>query len=227
MTLSSNILGAKNYQLGDELCLTLLAQNQISPGRSLSPHYAHRLQPGENLTASVWTWTALDSDSKLIISFRFGDRGAETANFFMHDLQPRIEHWTQLTTDGHRDYLDAVAGAFADDGHAREALWQRRGRGPEKRYSPAVRTGAKKVLISGNPDKAHFSTPHVKRQNLTMHMSMCRFTRLTNAFSKKIDSRINALSLYFVHYNFARVHKTLRMSPAMAAGISDRPDRRA
>lgn len=175
---------------------------------------------------SVWTWTALDSDSKLIISYMVGDRGAETANYFMHDLQPRIEGRTQLTTDGHRAYLDAVAGAFADDGIDYAMLVKlygdEPGAGPEKRYSPAVCTGAKKVLISGNPDKAHVSTSHVERQNLTMRMSMRRFTRLTNAFSKKIDSHINALSLYFVFYNFARVHKTLRMSPAMAAGISDR-----
>ena len=175
---------------------------------------------------SVWTWTALDSDSKLIISYMVGDRSAETANFFMHDLQPRLDGRTQLTTDGHRAYLDAVAGAFSDDGIDYAMLVKLygddAGAGSEKRYSPAVCTGAKKVLISGNPDKAHVSTSHVERQNLTMRMSMRRFTRLTNAFSKKIDSHINALSLYFVFYNFARVHKTLRMSPAMAAGISDR-----
>lgn len=132
----------------------------------------------------------------------------------------------QLTTDGLKVYLDAVAGAFGSEGADYAMLVKLYGEvpgsGPEKRYSPAVCTGAKKVPISGMPEKKHVSTSYVERQNLTMRMSMRRFTRLTNGFSKKIDSHIHALSLYFVFYNFARQHKTLRMSPAMAAGISDR-----
>ena len=175
---------------------------------------------------SVWTWTAIDADSKLIVSYMVGDRDAETANYFMDDLRDRLDGRVQLTTDGLKVYLDAVAGAFGSEGADYAMLVKlygdAAGSGPEKRYSPAVCTGAKKVPISGMPEKKHVSTSYVERQNLTMRMSMRRFTRLTNGFSKKIDSHIHALSLYFVFYNFARQHKTLRMSPAMAAGISDR-----
>ncbi len=177
---------------------------------------------------SVWTWTALDSDSKLIISYFVGNRDAECANFFMDDLRFRCEGRMQLTTDGHRAYLDAVAGAFGGEGVDYAMLVKLygepadRGASAEKRYSPAECTGAKKVPISGNPDKAHVSTSHVERQNLSMRMHMRRFTRLTNAFSKKIDSHIHALSLYFVFYNFVRIHKTLKVTPAMAAGLTDK-----
>jgi len=175
---------------------------------------------------NVWTWTALDSDSKLIISYMVGDRDAETANFFMDDLRSRITGRTQLTTDGLRLYVDAVAGAFGNEEVDYAMLvklyGESVGQGPERRYSPVECIGAQKRRITGNPDAKHVSTSHVERQNLTMRMSMRRFTRLTNAFSKKIDSHIDALSLYFVYYNFARIHKTLKMSPAMAAGISDK-----
>ena len=176
---------------------------------------------------SVWTWTALDSDTKLIISYFVGNRDAECANFFMDDLRFRIDGRMQLTTDGLGVYLDAVAGAFGGEGVDYAQLVKLygepdRGASAEKRYSPAVCTGAKKVPVSGSPDKAHVSTSHVERQNLSMRMHMRRFTRLTNAFSKKIDSHIHALSLYFVFYNFVRIHKTLKVTPAMAAGITDR-----
>jgi IS1 family transposase len=174
----------------------------------------------------VWTWTALDSDSKLIISYMVGDRDAETANFFMDDLRSRITGRTQLTTDGLRLYVDAVAGAFGNEevdfAMLVKLYGEGGGNGNERRYSPVEYVGAKKRRITGNPDAKHVSTSHVERQNLTMRMSMRRFTRLTNAFSKKLDNHIDALSLYFVFYNFARIHKTLRVSPAMAAGISDR-----
>ena len=175
---------------------------------------------------SVWTWTAIDAESKLIVSYMVGDRDAETANFFMDDLRARLDGRVQLTKDGLKVYLDAEAGALGSEGADYAMLvklyGEAAGSGPEKRYSPAVCTSAKKVPISGMPEKKHVSTSYVERQNLTMRMSMRRFTRLTNGFSKKIDSHIHALSLYFVFYNFARQHKTLRMSPAMAAGISDR-----
>ena len=174
----------------------------------------------------VWTWTALDSDTKLIISFMVGGREAETANMFMDDLVSRIDGRMQLTTDGLKTYLDAVAGAFGEGGVDYAMLVKLYGEAPgvgnERRYSPAVCVGAQKRRIAGDPDKAHVSTSHVERANLTMRMSMRRFTRLTSAFSKKIDAHIHALCLYFVFYNFARVHKTLRMSPAMAAGLTDR-----
>lgn len=175
---------------------------------------------------NVWTWTALDSDSKLILSWMVGGREAETANFFMDDLRDRIDGRVQLTTDGHRAYLDAVAGAFQDGDIDYAMLVKLYGEGPatvspERKYSPAECVGARKEVVTGNPDPKHVSTSHVERQNLTMRMSMRRFTRLTNAFSKKIDSHIHALSLYFVWYNFCRIHKSLRVTPAMAAGLSD------
>jgi IS1 family transposase len=175
---------------------------------------------------NVWTWTALDADTKLIVSYFVGARDAECANFFMDDLRFRIDGRTQLTTDGHCVYLDAVAGAFGEDGVDYAMLVKLYGepseRGEEKRYSPAVCTGAKKKAILGTPEEKHVSTSHVERQNLSMRMHMRRFTRLTNAFSKKLDAHIHALSLYFTFYNFVRMHKTLRMSPAMAAGLTDK-----
>jgi IS1 family transposase len=176
---------------------------------------------------SVWTWTAIDADTKLIISYMVGDRSAETAGFFMEDVAQRVDGRMQLTTDGHKAYLDAVMGAFGRGGVDYAMLIKLYGEPKgvpkdERRYSPAQCKGAKKTKISGRPDPRHVSTSYVERANLTMRMSMRRFTRLTNAFSKRIDNHIHALSLYFVFYNFTRIHKTLRMSPAMAAGLSDR-----
>lgn len=174
----------------------------------------------------VWTWTAIDADTKLIISYMVGDRDGETASFFIDDLRQRVEGRMQLTTDGHKAYLEAVAGAFPEGGVDYAMLiklyGEAKGKPDERRYSPAECTGIKKRRVTGDPDIAHVSTSYVERQNLTMRMSMRRFTRLTNAFSKKVDAHVNALSLYFVFYNFTRIHKTLRMSPAMAAGIADR-----
>ncbi|MFO1185933.1 MAG: IS1 family transposase [Bauldia sp.] len=175
---------------------------------------------------NVWTWTAIDADSKMILSWMVGDRGAETANFFMDDLASRLANRVQLTTDGHRVYLDAVAGAFGNDidysmlvklyGEDTSAG------GPERKYSPGECIGAKKEPQVGTPDPAHISTSYVERHNLTMRMAMKRFGRLTNAFSRKIDNHVHALSLYFVFYNFTRTHKAHKLSPAMAAGVADR-----
>ncbi len=171
----------------------------------------------------VWTWTALDSDSKLIVSFLAGGRDAEYAMEFMDDLAARLANRVQLTTDGYRAYLDAVEGAFgADVDYAQLVKYYGPAPdGPQRRYSPAQCVGARKRRVEGNPDISAVSTSHVERQNLTMRMSMRRFTRLTNGFSKKLDNHIHALALYFVHYNFCRIHKSLKTSPAMAAGISD------
>ena len=174
----------------------------------------------------VWTWTAIDADTKLIISYMIGGREAETANFFIDDLRQRIDGRMQLTTDGHKAYLDAVAGAF-EPGEVDYAMLVKlygepAGKTAERRYSPADCVGTRKRPIVGDPDIKHVSTSHVERQNLTMRMSMRRFTRLTNAFSKKIDSHVHALALYFVFYNFTRQHKAHRLSPAMAAGLTDR-----
>jgi len=175
---------------------------------------------------NVWTWTAIDADSKLIISYMVGDRDAETGMYFMDDLRERVDGRMQLTTDGHKAYLDAVATAFPNEEVDYAMLVKLYGTDPgkasEKRYSPAECIGIRKRAIMGDPDNAHVSTSYVERQNLTMRMSMRRFTRLTNAFSKKVDNHIHALSLYFVWYNFVRIHKTLKVSPAMAAGITDR-----
>ena len=171
----------------------------------------------------VWTWTAIDADTKLIISYFVGDRGGESAMILMDDLRARLANRVQLTTDGHRVYLEAVEGAFgAEVDYAQ--LVKRYGAtiSAPGRYSPAECTGIKKIRREGNPDIAHVSTSYVERENLTMRMSMRRFTRLTNAFSKKLENHIHALALYFAFYNFCRIHKTLRVSPAMAAGITDR-----
>ncbi|HEY0834359.1 MAG TPA: IS1 family transposase [Azospirillum sp.] len=172
----------------------------------------------------VWTWTALDADTKLIVSYFVGDRSGQSAIALMDDLRGRLENRVQLTTDGHKAYLEAVEGAFGGDVDFAQLI-KLYGDVPEShkgRYSPAECTGIKKTKVEGNPDMKHVSTSYVERQNLTMRMSMRRFTRLTNAFSKKLDNHIHALALYFMFYNFTRIHKSLKVSPAMAAGVTDR-----
>ena len=170
----------------------------------------------------VWTWTAIDADSKLIVSYLVGGRDANYATEFMHDLVDRLRNRVQLTTDGHRAYFEAVDHAF--DGRVDYAqLVKLYGPAPTAgRYSPPECIGTRQRVVSGLPKGEHISTSYVERQNLTMRMSMRRFTRLTNGFSKKLDNHIHALALYFAFYNFCRIHKSLRVSPAMAAGITDR-----
>ncbi len=173
----------------------------------------------------TWTWTAIDADSKMILSYLVGGRDSEYAMWFMDDLASRLANRVQLTSDGHRAYLEAVEGAFgADVDYAQlvKLYGSIGGKGADVRYSPAECTGIRKRRVEGNPDGAHISTSYVERQNLTMRMHMRRFTRLTNAFSKKVENHAHAVALHMLYYNFVRIHKTLRVSPAMAAGVSDR-----
>lgn len=172
----------------------------------------------------TWTWTALDADSKLIVSYFIGGRDGECAMMFMDDVASRLATRVQMTTDGHKAYLEAIEGAFGCDVDYAQLI-KIYGNAPESakgRYSPAECTGIKKTNIEGNPDPAYVSTSYVERQNLTMRMHMRRFTRLTNAFSKKVENHAYAVALHFMYYNFVRIHKTLRMTPAMAAGITSR-----
>lgn len=172
-----------------------------------------------------WTWTAIDADTKLIVSYMLGDRGIYTAMAFMKDLSERTSNRFQLTRDGHRVYADAVEHHFGADidysmlvkiygasGGSTET---------EARYSPGTCIGCRTATLAGNPDPKHISTSFVERQNLSMRMGMRRFTRLTNAFSKKLENHGHAVALYFMHYNFCRIHKSLRVTPAMEAGLTD------
>lgn len=169
----------------------------------------------------IWTWTALDADSKLIVSYLVGGRDAGYAHAFMDDVADRLANRVQLTTDGHKAYLDAVEGAFgADVDYGMLVKMYGDAPHPPGRYSPAECTGAKKTRVEGRPDPKHISTSYAERQNLTMRMQMRRFTRLTNGFSKKALPHYHMVSLYTVWYNFVRVHKSLKMSPAMAAQVS-------
>ncbi len=171
----------------------------------------------------TWTWTALDADSKLVVSYLVGGRDAEYAMWFMDDLASRLANRVQLTSDGHRAYLEAVEGAFGCDvDYAQLVKMYGATVGAPGRYSPADCTGIKKIRREGNPDIAHVSTSYVERQNLTIRMHMRRFTRLTNAFSKKVENHAHAVALHMMYYNFVRIHKTLRVTPAMAAGVADR-----
>ncbi|HUW13328.1 MAG TPA: IS1 family transposase [Anaerolineae bacterium] len=170
----------------------------------------------------VWTWTALDADTKLMICWLVGPHDVSAAHAFIADLASRLANRVQLTTDGNSMYVVAVDGTFGDQIDY-GMLVKRYGADPhaEKRYSPAVCLAADRVEIKGQPDQAHISTSYVERQNLTMRMQMRRFTRLTNAFSKKLENHACAIALHFMHYNFARVHQTLKTTPAMAAGVAD------
>ncbi len=170
----------------------------------------------------AWTWTALDADSKLAISYLVGLRDAKYANDFIRDVADRVVDRVQLTTDGHKVYLEAVEGSFGNDiDYAMLIKLYGSERADEARYSPAECTGTDKRPVTGHPDPEHISTSYIERQNLTMRMSIRRFTRLTNAFSKKVRNHECAIALHFMHYNFCRVHRSLRVTPAMEAGIAD------
>jgi len=171
----------------------------------------------------AWTWVALDADTKLCISYLIGGRDTGWATDFTFDIRERVIGRPQITTDCHKPYLAAIEMAFGDDSHYAQMhkIYGASGDSPEARYSPAKCIGCDMKTVIGSPDYEHVSTSYVERQNLTMRMSMRRFTRLTNGFSKKIENHGHAVALHIMYYNFVRVHKTLRVTPAMEAGIAD------
>jgi len=169
----------------------------------------------------IWTWVAMDAESKLVPSFMVGNRDTVTAKMFIDDLASRLANRVQLTTDGNKVYLEAVEGAFGCDVDYAMPVKMYESSQEETRYSPARCTGCKGTPITGNPERKYISTSFIERQNLTMRMGMRRFTRLTNAFSKKIENHTLHLALHYMYYNFVRIHKTLRVTPAMKAGVTD------
>ena len=204
-------LKAKRVQCDEIWSFVYAKQKNVATAKRLDLAYG-----------DVWTWTALDADSKLLISCLVGGRDAEYANAFMLDVANRLENRVQMTTDGFTTYLEAVEGAFGAEIDFAQ-LVKVYGTAPdaEKRYSPPECIGANKRRLEGKPERKHISTSYVERQNLTMRMQMRRFTRLTNAFSKKLENHVAMVALYTVWYNFVKQHKSLKgITPAMAAGIS-------
>lgn len=204
---------ARRVQVDEIWSFTYAKQKNVATAKA-APEWA----------GDTWTWTAIEADTKLIVSWLVGGRDGDYAAAFIDDLADRLANRVQLTSDGHKAYLDAVEGAFgADVDYAQ--LIKLYGAAPESakgRYSPAECCGARKEPIEGAPDPKHISTSYAERQNLTMRMQMRRLTRLTNGFSKKFESHMHMVALYTVYYNFTRIHKSLRVTPAMAAGVADR-----
>jgi IS1 family transposase len=183
-----------------------------------------KLRESNPHAGDCWTWVAMDADTKLVCSWQVGRRDWATADHFVRDLRSRLANRVQLTTDGNRLYLGAIYTHFDTDVDYAVLMKLYGGsssKTAEVRYSPAECVGCEKHPKIGNPDEKHISTSYVERQNLTMRMSIRRFTRLTNAFSKKIENHVASLAIHYLHYNFCRIHQTLRITPAMAAGITD------
>ena len=206
-------LNCERIQIDECWAFCYAKQRNVTPEISAKHPYA----------GDVWTWAALDADSKLIPCWTIGPRDAVTATIFVSDLAHRLANRIQLTSDGLHSYLSAVERAFHGDvDYAQLVKIYRGGNAGQGRYSPAECVGCERKVVVGYPDADHISTSYIERANLSMRMGMRRFTRLTNAFSKKIENHAAAVALYFMYYNFARVHKTLRCSPAMAAGVDNR-----
>lgn len=205
-------LPCKRVQV-DEIWSFVYAKEKNVEGAKAAPEQA----------GDIWTWTAICADTKLAVSWLLGSRDTEAAKVFIADLASRLRDRVQLTSDGHKPYLEAVEEAFgADIDYA--MLVKLYGDTPEseKRYSPAECVGCRTQVVTGKPDPDHISTSYAERQNLTMRMHMSRFTRLTNAFSKDAENHAHSVALNFMYYNFVRIHQTLRMTPAMAAGVTDK-----
>ncbi len=176
----------------------------------------------ERIAGDVWTWTAIDAETKLVPCWFIGQRDAIAASEFISDLAGRLSHRVQLTSDGHKVYLGAVLDSFGENiDYAQLVKIYGADVEGQKRYSPAQCIGTRTEPLIGDPDPKHISTSYVERQNLTMRMGMRRFTRLTNGFSKKIENHAAAIALHFMYYNFCRKHQTLKTTPAVAAGITD------